>query len=184
MSNKTGDQFSERDSRLTESDVREILASYKDAAVTDELYRFGQVMVEKALERFKSLDTKATAIAAYSIGIITLLVSTQTTWAKTLQAWAFLPVFCGLTAFISAACAVSALWLRKTNWFSQYEWLNPKHVANVEALRRYHLINMWGVLSSHQTACDGKATRIMLAEGSLIASGFLLLLTLGTIAII
>src|SRR5882762_5242795 len=117
------DEHSAPDSRLTESDVREILASYKDTAVTDELYRFGQVMVEKALERFKGLDTKATAIAAYSIGIITLLVSTQTTWARTLQAWAILPVFSGLNAFLSAACAVSALWLRKTEWFSQYEWL-------------------------------------------------------------
>jgi hypothetical protein len=122
-------------------------------------------MVDKALERFRSLDTKAAAIAAYSIGVITLLVSTKATQTAGLGWLVVFPLGSAIAAFVSAACAVSAFWLRKSKWFSQDGWLNAKHLSDVEALRRYQIISMWGVWNSHQTACDGKALRIAAAEG-------------------
>jgi hypothetical protein len=179
MSKALEKEYCDGDSRLTETELRKRLALYTDPAITDELYDFGKMMVEKAVERFKGLDTKAAAIAAYSIGIITLLASTQTAWVKALQVLAVLPIFSAIAAFVSAAYAVSALWLKKTEWFSQDEWIKADGLANAEILRRTHLIYMWGVLSSHQTASDAKASRIVLAEGALIASAALLVLTLG-----
>src|SRR2546426_8329898 len=110
MSKTVEEDYREGDTRLTETEMRKRLALYRDPAITDELYTFGNMMIEKAVERFKGLDSKAAAIAAYSIGIITLLVSTQAGWTKVLQAWAILPIFSALSAFVSAACAVSALW--------------------------------------------------------------------------
>lgn len=179
MSEVLAREYCVGDSRLTEKEMRKRLASYTDTAITDELYGFGEMMVEKAVDRFKGLDTKAAAIAAYSIGIITLLVSTQGSWVSTLRGWAVFPILSALAAFISAACAVSALWLRKTEWFSQDEWIKADGLTSAEVLRRSHLINMWGVLSSHQTASDAKASRVALAEGSLLASAVMLVVSLG-----
>lgn len=176
-------QYRDGDPRLTETEVRKRLASYNDTAVTDELYTFGTRMVDKALERFKGLDTKAVAVAAYSIGIITLLVSSKATQEAGLGWMVVFPLGSAIAAFVAAACAVSALWLRQSKWFSQDGWLNAKHLSDVEALRRYQIINMWGVWDSHQSACDGKALRIAAAEGSLLVSAVLLIITLGVIVV-
>jgi hypothetical protein len=164
-------KIAHRNTRLTDGEVRARLALIPDKAVADEIYSFGSRMVDRTLERFKNLDTKAAAIGAYSIGIITLLVSSVEEWRLSLMIAAVL-------AFISAAFAVSSLLLRKTYEFSQDEWLNAKHLSSVEALRGYHIINMWVVIDSHQAACAVKAGRIVIAESLLLVSAFILVVAI------
>ena len=66
--------------RLTEAIVRQRLASYQESRITDELYDFGKMLMNEALDRVKTLDTKAATIAGYSVGLITLLTATRATW--------------------------------------------------------------------------------------------------------
>ena len=74
--------------RLSDDEVKQRLKSYEAPAVTDELYGFGKMMVDEVIDRFKSLDAKATAIAAYSIGLVTVLVSTHAAWTNAVHSWA------------------------------------------------------------------------------------------------
>jgi hypothetical protein len=61
---------------LTLVEVKARLKSYSDSAVTDELYSSGESLVANAVDRMTRLDSKGLALAAYSGGILTILVST------------------------------------------------------------------------------------------------------------
>jgi hypothetical protein len=73
--------------QIREQDVRKRLAAYKDLSITDELYAFGQRLIDDAVDRLSKSDTKAGAIAAYSGGLIALLTSTSSLWALHLESW-------------------------------------------------------------------------------------------------
>jgi hypothetical protein len=165
--------------RLNDAEVKARLTSYKSSEVTDELYDFGKMMIDEAIDRFKSLDTKATAIAAYSIGLITILASTQSIWTKAHSWVVYIPPASGLIALAAAAFAISALWLKRFEWFSQDEWMKADCLSDPDRLRRYHVLTMAGVQRSYQRRCRSKASRIAIAEGLLLASAIILVFALG-----
>jgi hypothetical protein len=165
--------------RLSEDAIRQRLASYKSPEVTNELYAFGKMMVDEVVDRFKSLDTKATAIAAYSIGLITILVSTRASWrSATHPLVGYAPLVSGAIAFASAAVAVSTLWLKGFAGISQDEWVKAECLDDAEKLRRYHIIVMHGVHESYRKLCKQKAFRVVVAEALLLASAIILLFAL------
>jgi hypothetical protein len=169
---------------LSNNEVRERLASYKDSKITDELYEVGKTLVSENLDRVKTLDNKAAAIAAYSIGLITLLVSTRSGWAGAIRMWATgLPVCAGITAFSAACFCVWSLALKRYDWFSENEWFSSECFSDPERLRRYHVLVMWKVVGSHSTVCDEKANKIAIAQWFLLASAVILVITLADTAI-
>lgn len=175
--------MSDETTRLSDAQVKARLMSYKPSEVTDELYDFGKMMIDEAIDRFKSLDTKATAIAAYSIGLITILVSTQTVWMKA-HSWAvYVPPASGLIALAAAAFAISCLWLKPFEWFSQDEWIKADCLNDPDRLRRYHVLTMAGVQRSYQSRCRSKASRIAIAQGLLLASAIILVFALADFVI-
>lgn len=132
--------MSKKDRNLTESIVRQRLASYKCAKVTDEIYDFGKMLIDEVIDRAKTLDTKATAIAAYSIALITFLAS-QHFANTTAHSWRdYAMAGSGAIAMISAVVAISALWLKRFAWFSPDEWIKADCLDDAERLRRYHII--------------------------------------------
>jgi hypothetical protein len=109
---------------LDENEVRRRLTLYKDKEVTDELYDFGKFLIAEESDRLKQLDSKATAITAYSIGVITLLASTYGLWSKAPYSFGLpLPLLGAACALASAFFAVKAATLYKHYWFSADEWL-------------------------------------------------------------
>ena len=77
---------------LCKDEVKRRLGSYEDDGVTDELYGFGTMLVHDAVDRLSKINGTAGAIAAYCAGLITILTSTATIWAKGIGPWErFLP---------------------------------------------------------------------------------------------
>ena len=110
---------------LCKDEVKRRLGSYEDDGVTDELYGFGTMLVHDAVDRLSKINGTAGAIAAYCAGLITILTSTATIWAKGIGPWErFLPIGSAAFAGLAAALAISSMSLRKLNWFSQDDWLN------------------------------------------------------------
>jgi len=173
---------SKRSGHLRAEEVRERLAAYQEPKITDELYDFGKMLITETLDRVKALDNKAAAIAAYSVGLITLLVSTRANWSTGLHAWAAgLPLCGGVAAFFAALYAVSALALKRYNWFSENEWMERDCLADPDRLRRYHVLAMWKVLGSHNSTCETKASRITAAQWLLLTAAVFLVLSLGDV---
>jgi hypothetical protein len=88
--------------RLTEVEVRKRLALCKQTEVIDEVYTFGQMLFNEAITNFRGLDTKAGTLAAYGAAIVTLLVSSSSTWLRLGNRWtAVFGLLAGLTAFLA-----------------------------------------------------------------------------------
>lgn len=163
---------------LTEQDVRKRLASYEDSTVTDELYTFGKMLTDDAIERLSKSDAKAGAIAAYSGGLIALLASTSPMWATHLNSRQIaVPVFALLSLFLSAALSVFSMSPRKTEWHSTNEWMKEGCLTTGERLRRYHLLTMWGAYESLNQVYVSKAFQVKCATACTIVSWILLAAT-------
>ena|SRR5207245_847998 len=161
---------------LSEDEVKARLALYEDATISNELYDFGRMLLQDAVDRIGKLDSKASALAAYCGGLVTILISTSASWAKfaSPSATSLLTVAV-LGIVISGALAVWSMTLQKIEWFTQDEWLKRDCLSSSERLRRYHVLTMWGVIKSHHAAYRRKIGKIYYAQVVLVLAGLFLL---------
>ena len=165
--------------KLNEATVIERLKAYHDERVTDELYDFGKMLMAEMIDRNKGLETKAASMAAYSIGIITLLASTFGIWSHKVHSILVpLPVFAGVLAFIATCFAIRALKLQTFEAITQSDWIKADCLDDREKLRRLHIINMWGVIDSHETVTERKARAIGRAQWALFFASAALVISL------
>jgi hypothetical protein len=168
---------------LDESEVRVRLDSYHAEAVTDELYDFGRILLNDAVDRISKIDSKATAIAGYAGGIITVLISTSGLWTKSFDQYAIAMVFiAGICAAFAGGAAVHSMALQETLWFTPNVWIKKDCLSEREPLRRYHLLAIWQVVTSHQFRYRTKVARLRRAQYALVISGILLTLVFLEIA--
>ncbi len=163
---------------LTEDEVRVRLGSYSDANITDELYEFGRMLLQNSVDRIGKLDSKGAALAAYCGGLITVLVATRDVWSKLSPQQVLLTGVATALIFLAAASAIASMSLRKTEWFTQNEWLKGDCLSSADRLRRYHVLTMWGIVKSHHGAYRKKIFCVYLAQFFLIGAGVTLLVAL------
>jgi hypothetical protein len=84
----------------------------------------------------------------------------------------------GLAAFVAACLSVSGITLRKFEWISQKEWLNEACLNDLDNLKRFRILTMWGVIKSHRKAHAEKAGYLVAAQWVLLLSVALLLAAL------
>jgi hypothetical protein len=165
--------------RLTEEQVRERLTICQTDEILDELYTYGQTLIEEALERIRSIESKAVSFAAYGAAIVTILVSNSKSWSKLGNQWspwiAFYASLCGLACTYLCVCTLS---LRQYKVTSQDEWLDPECLGkSVHFLKRFRILTMWGLLDSYTVAQGQKANKLQRAEAWLAGSvGYLVFL--------
>ena len=148
-----------------------------NAEVLEDLSELGQIIIRDVTERIAKHDSKATAIAAYSGGIITLCVSTSPSWG---------PRFSGVlpVAFIAVGffCLLLAAWLAirstfplDTEWHSDNDWLRSECLDSKEKMQRYRILTMWKVNNSLETAYKKKVGQLRIALRA-VQTGFVLLI--------
>ena len=153
--------------QLEYADVRQRVRS-ANSDVVDELYSFGEKLVSDAVDRLAKCDSKASAIAAYSGGLITLTMSTSTFWSKYLDTLSLVVVIlAGLLFVVSAWLAGGSTHPRPTEWYSDNDWLRSECLQAREQLRQYRVLTMWRILKSHQQAFRSKTRQIRIAVLSL-----------------
>jgi len=169
--------------RLSEPKVRERLRLCTATDVIEEVYEFGQKMLTETVTRTRLLDTKAATMAAYGAAIVTLLVSTSGTWARTGNRWTpIVAALAGLAAFVAVICSVTVMALKNFDWLSEEEWLEPNCLSDINKLKRYRALTIWGAMDSYKTVHVRKANRLKLAEWTLLLSVCLLFVVLLQIA--
>jgi len=168
---------------LTCAEVKKRLASYSQPAVTDELYSSGQSLVSDAIDRIARLDAKASVLAAYSGGILTILISTSGIWGKLLSGW-FVPIAtCGILAFMLAAwLAIRSIYPQRTEWYTDNGWLQSDCIQDSERLRRYRVLTMWKILTSYFAAIKIKNRRLKASVWTMHVAFLLLLICLLKVA--
>lgn len=143
---------------LTEEEVRTRLSTCGEITIVEELYVTGQNMLKDSIDRIKTVETKATSFAAYGTALVTLLVSTASSWANLGNVWTLWIALCAATcALMCTVCCVRALVLRKFEVASQDEWLDAECLAaDVTFLKKYRILSMWGAIAS---SCDVQADK-------------------------
>src|SRR5664280_152095 len=102
-----------RSPQLSEEEVRERIDHTDDPAVLDDLYNFGQKLEQAAAEHVRIVESKAISFAAYGAAIVTLLVSSSSSWARLGNQWTLWIAFCaGASAMICTYFSVQALLLK------------------------------------------------------------------------
>jgi hypothetical protein len=154
-----------RSPRLTEAEVKERLESYEDESITEELYGFGKMLVQDAVNRLNSADAKAAGVAAYCGGLLTVLSATFSIWSKGIT-WreVSLPICSAAFAIAAGYVAFLATGFRDVDWFSPDDWLNRDAMQGQQRIKKFHILAMWVVLESHDRAYQHKLTRVKRAR--------------------
>jgi hypothetical protein len=131
------------------------------ADVVDEIYYFGEKLVSDAVDRLAKSDNKASGLAAYCGGLITLIMSTSPFWSR------YLDLFSSVVVIVAVLCLITSAWMalgsthpEPTEWYSDNDWLRSECLQAREQLRRYRVLTMWRVLASHQKAFRKKMRHI------------------------
>jgi hypothetical protein len=144
--------------RLNEQEINRRLISYESPEVTKELYQFGTMLLTEIRQRNDDLDAKATKIAGYSGGVLTLLFSTFNIWGRNLNSLATVLSLSGIACVFAAGLMAILVWsITKFSWFSENEWFREECLSDADRLQRYHILTMHGVFQFHESICSGKA---------------------------
>jgi hypothetical protein len=150
---------------LAEQEVRRRLTLYENDEITEELYGFGTMLISNAMQRISRMHTTAGLVTAYCAGLITVLTSTAAIWGNRLGPWErCLPIMGAGLAILGAALALSSTSLQTVDWFSQDDWLKEDCLQDHKRLRKYHVLSMWGVVTSFDIAHRRKTRRIKAAQ--------------------
>jgi hypothetical protein len=148
-----------------------------NAEVLDDLSALGQVILRDATERIAKHDSKATAIAAYSGGIVTLCISTSPIWGPRLSG--LLPrtvIGAGIVCLLLAAwLGIQSTFPIDTEWHSDNDWLRNECLDSKQKMQRYRILTMWKINSSLETAYKKKLRQLSVVWYT-VQAGFLLLL--------
>ncbi len=163
---------------LSEEEVKSRLESYENESVTEELYGFGKTLVQDAVSRLGTADTKASSVAAYCGGLLTVMSATFSIWSKGITWYeVFLPVSSAALAIAAGYLAFSATGFTSVDWFSADDWLNREALQDPQRIRKFHILSMWVVLESHDAAYQLKLVRI---KRSRLLTAFSILCLAGT----
>src|SRR5208282_658518 len=162
-------------------EVQHRVSSYsnKESEITDELYSFGEFLVRDSAERISQCDTKAFALAAYSGGIITVILSTSALVKDSKDHFSHSMIFFGILGLaISAGLAIRAVRPLPLDWFSDNDWLRDECFGSSDQLRRYRIVTMWKIIKSHQMASQSKLSWISRSQKAMVYSFVFLLAAL------
>lgn len=147
-------------STLTYETVKRRVEKVSDGVV-DELYAFGQILVADAVDRIAKSDSKAAALAVYGGGVITVLISTSVLWGKLLHgAFLVVAVLAILVLMVAAWLAISSISPKRTDWYSDEDWLREECLDERGKLRRYRVLTMWRIITSLDEAYGAKLKKV------------------------
>ncbi len=165
-----------------ERDVQEVtdrVQNYTDTDTTNELYDFGKLLLQEAIDRAHWIDAKASTLAGFSGALVAFLFSTSSIWKTALaqepnglRIGVLLAV---VFILISGGCAFLALFNRTFLWIKEKdEWFNKDYLEYPDFLRRSYVLTMYQSVRSHAERNDEKSAYLSLAQLALLVGGALL----------
>lgn len=161
---------------LPDEELYERVSNYKPREVTDELYKFGMMMISENLDRTKQLDAKGTLLAGYSGAILAFLVSRQSLMEPATGWQAVLVLLAGISALVAVVSALWALQLRTFGWFSDRDWFKDEGgiLEDADRLKRYYILEMHHINRRMGQSNGQKANRIVAGQRALAVTGICL----------
>ncbi len=164
---------------LSKDQVKEAVYSYKESAVTDQLYAFGCVLLSEIQDRAQQINGKGVMLIGWSIAVLAFWFSQFDKVAVKSHA----DIFVGYIAMGSAALALlsivfSYLAIRTREdwkWPSDQDWFQAVKEGEDE-LKRFHVRTIHMARQAQLQITESKGYWLLRGERLLIASGVLLAL--------
>jgi hypothetical protein len=161
---------------LTKDDVKELIYSYEQPQVTDELYTFGAMLLNEVQERSGQIDSKAAVILGWATGILAFLFtqfSSESGWVN-----GAIVTTGGLFALLAVIFSYSALRAR-SNWRypSDRDWFEKTALSDSDELKRFHIRSIHEVRQVQKEIAEVKGDallkgqRFLLIAASVLAAG-------------
>ena len=153
---------------LSNEEFKNLIHSYTQSGVTDQLYTFGSLLTAELQLRTSQVEAKATTLMGWSTGVLVLLFATVRTPDKSVIGWLF--VAGSLSVVTAIVCAFSTIRTRNS-WAtpSDKSWVPPSIAKNPSAdeMKRYHLMVLHEVRNANVALANSKARMLLIAEAAL-----------------
>jgi hypothetical protein len=163
---------------LTPDEVKNRLGSYaeKDADLTRHLYEFGMLMLGESERRTDKMDSRASTIIVWSIGLSGFLL-TQLDQLRSVEKW--LGFGAGVVALSAGISAMLALRARRWMWFSDRAWFpDPSEVSGLTSVMSRQTYLAFKIKTQQAGANHHKGVRLIVSELLLLTAGALISLTM------
>lgn len=162
-------------------EIERLLLANPYQELTEELFSFGQLLLDEIQQRTAQLDTKLISLLGWTAAILAFLLVGDASWLESVYKIGLATTIMMLLATLSSLGAVvcSFLGVKTTVWQfpSEKDWFRSSLFDNVLAMKKYHLISMLETHQAHSRVNARKGQRAHEAEWLLAVSAVLVGLT-------
>ena len=158
---------------LSREQVNDLVYSYDDRAITDELYSFGSILLSNSQERVRQINSRSATVLTWASGILALLFSQVDVALRGVQ---LLIVLLGsASALVAVICSFMALRLRD-GWCSpsDQDWFEKSALVNADELKRFHVRSLHEIRQSEDAMADQKGTLLFRGQQFLMVAAVLM----------
>ncbi|HVL65785.1 MAG TPA: hypothetical protein VM364_00855 [Vicinamibacterales bacterium] len=161
--------------RVPADELEELFETHTAPELLEELFAFGQLMLDEVAGRTVVIEGKATSVLGWTTALLALFVLQPPTPLAALSLTEAVLTALGVSGAIAALIA-SALALRVQDWDwpSQQDWLRSAIFDDPTLLRQYHIVSMLETHEAHACVNEKKARALKFAQAGLILAGLCL----------
>jgi hypothetical protein len=151
---------------LSETEVKELVYSYKEIGVTNHLYDFGKLLLTDSDRRSARINSQSVTILGWSTAVLAFLIGFGRHFPPSRTP--YLVLLGGVFCLMAVALAFFAIQTRQEwAWPSDKAWIHRTALNTEDALRRHHVRVMHTIKRQRQAVVDRKSWFLFLAEVSL-----------------
>jgi len=162
-------------------EIERLLLANEYQELTEELFSFGQLLLDEIQQRTAQLDTKLISLLGWTAAILAFLLVGDASWLESAYKTGLVTTIFMLLATLSSLGAVicSFLGVKTTVWQfpSERDWFQTSLFDDVLAMKKYHLISMLETHQAHSRVNARKGQRAHEAEWLLAVSAVLVGMT-------
>lgn len=162
-----------RQNDLTKETVSNLVYSYKDNAVSEELNSFGLMLLAASQERARQINSTAVTILTWATGILAILITQLDVSATRIQLVILL--FGSASSLVAVIYSFLALRIRdEWLWPSDKDWFQKTALVSKDELMRFHIRSIHEVKQAKELITERKGLFLFRAQQFLMSGAFLL----------
>lgn len=158
-------------------EIERLLMANTYQELAEELFSFGQMLLDEVQQRTAQLDTKLISLLGWTAAILAFLLVGDGSWLESTQKIGLASSITMILATLSSLGAVVCSFLGvKTQVFqfsSEKDWFKTSLFDDVLKMKKYHLVSMLETHQAHSQLNQRKGRRAHQAEWLLAASATL-----------
>lgn len=162
-----------RQNDLSKEAVSDLVYSYKDNGITEELNSFGLMLLSESQERARQINSAAVTVLTWATGVLALLVTQLDVSATGIQLATLL--LGAASSLLAVICSFLALRIKdQWLWPSDKDWFEESALVSKDELTRFHIRSIHEVKQAKEIITERKGLLLFRAQQFLMAGAFLL----------